>query len=431
METLFFRPQQPTLPSYEESTTDSQKHQLREDYKLLMVQYKAASDLHDRAASALAKVDEYIDMTLGIGAQSLWDEDISLYQNLKALQRRFKGDEFAQSRHFEERLKALKAGHKTKDVDMWCSQWVTLSREMTASRARNYDTMRQEFIECVEETNEFVGIMLKRDYLRDKNITIERLTDEYADLVRDKKPSRSTHATLALAENKPTSERTSQGYKGQSTLAKNTAKPCVDLTGTGTCATRAACDVVNPRNRPPREQRSREWRQQFEYYLSVLRQDEGKIAIPKRFHDTEVLNALKKGKGKEKRSQSNERDDDKLSTMATIMNASQNTRFSQWALDTCSDVHVINESMRHLLFDVKPCSTRLATGDASTKTKEVGSIILPMRTLAGQLHQVTFAEVVYVPGFHLNIISEPRIARKGLHFNAQDMCLYRNNKPYF
>ncbi len=94
METFFSRPQQPSLPTFEASTTDSEKQQRREDYKLLMVQYKSASDLYDRAASALAKVDEYIDITLGEGALSLWDEDTSLYQNLKALERRFKRDEF-------------------------------------------------------------------------------------------------------------------------------------------------------------------------------------------------------------------------------------------------------------------------------------------------------------------------------------------------
>ncbi len=74
--------------------------------------------------------------------------------------------------------------------------------------------------------------------------------------------------------------------------------------------------------------------------------------------------------------------------------------------------------MRHLLFDIKPCSIRLAIGDASTITKEVSLIILLMRTLAGKLLDVTFADVVYVLGFYLNIISELRIAKKRLYFNA-------------
>ncbi len=55
--------------------------------------------------------------------------------------------------------------------------------------------------------------MLKRDYLHDKNITIEWLIDEYVDLVRDKKPTKSSYATLALIESKPLDERSTQGYK--------------------------------------------------------------------------------------------------------------------------------------------------------------------------------------------------------------------------
>ncbi|KAJ5684591.1 uncharacterized protein N7477_000936 [Penicillium maclennaniae] len=92
--------------------------------------------------------------------------------------------------------------------------------------------------------------------------------------------------------------------------------------------------------------------------------------------------------------------------------ASRHTRPNVWAYDSAADTHVCNDRSQFVTFS--PFKGSLFVGDTKTSIQGRGLVYLSFGNTTFDLH-----ETLYVPGFHMNILSAQRAKKGGVYHNQR------------
>ena len=300
--------------------------------------------------------------------------------------------------------------------------------------------IKRDFIHAVMKKYEALGTGMLRDLYRpNSTITLKELINEFSittsNSLKDTSYGRS-HATLGITKDTEPLANSSQGPQGARSRSSSSRprKPCSDITSkpeSRACKSRASCNVINPALRPSKQDRNNEWQTYFNNYVQWCRNhEEGARIYIERHNDSELKEILEKH-----RPRSTDRSERSVvavtisSSAIALANRSTVNLADRWGLDTCSDIHVVNDPSKADFTPTRqpPANLKLDVGNTSLPVVAIGNCQLRMTDPQGNAFNLTLTDVAYVPGFHINLVSERRLRKAGLWYHGKDNLLYQTS----
>ena len=210
-----------------------------------------------------------------------------------------------------------------------------------------------DFIHAVMKKYEALGIGMLRDLYRpNSTITLKDLINEFSITTSNSPKDTSygrSHATLGITKDTEPSTNLPQGPQTPRSRSSSSRprKPCSDITSkpeSRACKSRASCNVINPALRPSKQDRNNDWQTYFNNYVQWCKNhEEGARTYIKRHNDSELKEILEKD-----RPRSTDRGERSVvavtisSSAIALATRSTINLADRWGLDTCSDIHVVN-----------------------------------------------------------------------------------------
>ncbi|KAJ5666537.1 uncharacterized protein N7477_008985 [Penicillium maclennaniae] len=370
----------------DEDLTTSERERWRDrrrDYELDLREY-------DRISGAISQIYLIVQSSISYSSKLIIQHLPTVYEALQTLQKRYAPTTEARKRSVIKKYHQMRRIPHSLTIDAWISQCentyveaVQLGIGEVQSKTRplldfldGLASMSPSFAEYWHnEINrlESIGQIDSIDFFT--------LTKRYRDSIRlipPKRPS-NVHATFR-----------GQADKGQ---GKKTKKPCPCQGGAyDGYHTFSDCPYINPSIRPEG------WKPD----QTVL--DRFKQACTHSGFKQAYDNAIKKHQGQQGQS-------DTHMGMVTCL-ASRHTRPNVWAYDSAADTHVCNDRSQFVTFS--PYEGDLLVGDTKATIKGKGLVYLRFQNTTFDLY-----ETLYVPRFHLNILSAKRAKKGGVYHNQR------------
>ena len=463
-------PAPPVLPAVSNTPANKDEMDLAK-YQLSV--YSASQQNYSNYSTGFQRVYLEIKATSGKHARTLIADQQSLWSIMKALQDYFAPDKLHRVSLFSNKLAALQKGPGNRSMEAWGTDWVMLHQALKKHKIMEAERMPAYFIKAVEAISESYGNSIYTQWSEDMDkFTLPKLCSNFIHWSRNHtiKNNRAVFTTFQdqdsnqqqtgqqsnsnqASSSSPNGKSNNSGSINNSNFGKTSKfqkKPCSDLTGKPSdkcCASRGECTVINPKHRP--ENRSKQWKQYFNTYISKLREMSNPYSLPRRFHDTEVIALLDSAKSNSvvaATTIANDEDSPAECTMACIAGSSSAATgpsatvlstqsamdmSNSWALDTCADVHVVNHQCKASFTATSvPSNNHVKVGNTAVNIVAYGTCELWATTIEGKPFKFTLSNVAYVPGFHLNLISESKLKKAGFWFHGlEDKVYSAKGKP--
>lgn len=88
-----------------------------------------------------------------------------------------------------------------------------------------------------------------------------------------------------------------------------------------------------------------------------------------------------------------------------------------WILDNATDVHVCNDIRRFRNFSRR--DDYILTGNSTTGVKGFGNAYVDLKSPNGTQFRMGLPNTAYIPGFHTNLVSNPKIEDAGYYWDAK------------
>nr|POE73236.1 hypothetical protein CFP56_73750 [Quercus suber] len=423
---------QPTRPNKPEkgNVTDT-------TYREAISLYTDLCKIFKMKQAKLKKATAYLRSTL---VRDIWRE-VSKIQDLRSqlteIRTRYQPSLSKRSQIFNARLDRLRSGYKMHTLNQWLLDWQSISLDMEACNYVSHTDLPAQFESAVATTDSVAAGLLRSAFRSPRGIdlnippTLDELIDEFRNIV-DVPVSNSRSGRVNATFNNEPSEQSASDSKQKDNRKKGKVRDASqalrpqgrgNLTGktdSEQCATLHECNVVNHRIRPRVSQRDDQYNKRLEHYRNYLKNN---IGLAKRFlrkfndplikdlvdqHDksnTEMSSALRNAQGPRINSVSKHFD---------------NTS-DLWLYNPGSDIHVINDSSKAGFVLTDTTVRVIKAGNVTIQTAGCGTAQLSLYDhRCRRKVTVTLNDVAYIPGFHVNIVSELRLRQKGYWFTTKD-----------
>lgn len=329
----------------------------------------------------------------------------------------------------------LMQGPKSDDMEYFFMKWIDLQSRMRRCHHPLTVHLKNNFCRMFEEKVDLTQgrITASKESLQDVIEDCRRFIQRRPGKVRLRTSHGEVVASNANFENR-TPQNTSNKSRG---CGKVTGKPKDKQ-----CVTLAECDIVNHRNRPDEDEMSSEQRKYLANYKEYLKENPFFCKLQAEKYRDPLAKAIRRrdqpgfaqGKREERGPSTRRRivgevDDVHINSTVVRANAARtSTLQDDLLLDSGSNAHIINDVQ---IGDFKPRSipndVTILTGNVELKAVVKGDLTITLIAHDGQQVDLAMKNVLYVPGYHTNIVSEPLMRKRGLYLNGKTDTWFDKN----
>lgn len=316
----------------------------------------------------------------------------------------------------------LMQGPKSEDVETFFTKWIDLEKRMTRVSHPQTIHLKNDFCRMFEEK-----VDLTQGRIIASKPTLEDVINDCRNFIQ-RRPAktrvRSNYsevvASNATFENKPENKTPyRQGYR---------PRGCGNITGKPShkqCLTLGACEIVNHRKRPDQNEMTPEQRKYLQNYEAYLKRNAKFCALQdEKFRDP-LAKKIRAGSDRSISSQPRRQigEIDTVISHSIIVRSSATRIVSledELLLDSGSNGHIINDAQ---IGDFEPTSipsdTTIKAGDSDIRAVVKGNLRITLIGMDGEEMDLHMKNVLYVPGFHTNIISDSQMRKRGLYLDGK------------
>ena len=417
--------------------TDKAQRSIRlQDLRMQASIYSTDSARYTRFQTAKQSAGRYLIETVGEHGRQVMRLKDSLLDKILGLKAEFApSDDFKKESLLSE-LTKLKEGLKVKDHEQWCTNWQRLRlRFEQYEMVHELAQMPREFAKAVRESDEAFGTALLRDIQKDPSIQLDTLVRDYRDYMRTTAKARTSKARVHATTVEEGSAAVNATFTGQQSTTKRDASPapqsCAEITGkpaSEACAARGNCPIINLAKRPAPDKRDDKFKKYYTNYLKFCR-DKPRFAAfqatrrncpdAKKIHEEHEAKKAAKATASASASASDQHNFSGATMVVMATQAKFNTA-DRWILDSCSETHVINDPTKaQFTPTAMPNGMLIVSANTYFSVVCIGTAVLSIGGIT-----LTLNDVAYCPGFHINIVSEPRLRTKGAWVHGKTDTLY-------
>jgi hypothetical protein len=321
----------------------------------------------------------------------------------------------------------LMQGPKSDDMEYFFMKWLDLQSRMrrcyhplTVHLKNNFCRMFEEKVDLTQGR-----ITASKESLQDVIEDCRRFIQRRPGKVR----LRTSHSEVVASNANfefSTPQNTSTKSRG---CGKFTGKPKDKQ-----CDNLAKCDIVNHRKRPDEDEMSLEQRRYLATYMEYLKEHPSWCRQQAEKYRDPLAKAIQRrdqprstqGKREEREPSTRRRvvgevDDVYVNSTVVRANAARvSTLQDDLLLDSGSNAHIINDVQ---IGDFRPKSipndVTILTGNVELKAVVKGDLTITLIAHDGQQIDLAMENVLYVPGYHTNIVSEPLMRKRGLYLDGK------------
>jgi len=230
---------------------------------------------------------------------------------------------------------------------------------------------------------------------------------------------RTSHAEVVASNANYENSTPRTSTKKSRGCARMTGKP-VDKQ----CPYLSQCDIVNHRNRPKEDEMSPDQRRYLDNFKAFLKENPLFCKMQdEKFHDPLAKSIRRREEPKTGKQRRAVGEVDEVRANSTVVRANAaraSTLQDDLLLDSGSNTHIINDVR---IGDFKPRSipsdVTILTGNVELKAVVKGDLKVVLIGDKGEEVDLMMKDVLYVPGYHTNIVSEPQMRKRGLYIDGK------------
>ena len=432
--TLPSEPHEPEYSSYQEGATayrqlnDEQRQLYDHDYQ----QWERRASRIESILDKYYSMDQHIRSTIAMQHQPLIRGKDSVYEKLKALSSRFATNPYYHIRHLFQRWQSLIKTPHLQNLQRWLADWESFLVEAQGTGHIGLDAKTTGwepifgFIDAIRPIEPTFAEQSERDLQKDGNMSIHQVIDEYRGHLQGSRGSSGqttevTYATLGsmrTASNQQSSNK--QSKDSNNTQKGKDKRPCV----CGYPHAYSQCYYIIESLRPAN------WSPKGHVEAAIAEKRKDPILLGKLNKARRTAN-LPEWPVSAPSQSANMVDHTTIQGVFSVSSslpkqASPELRKS-FILDSGATTHVCNDFTR--FFDFRHDRQWLAHGDSGTWIEGYGKVMLQMKAPDGHnISKICLGDVAYCPGFHLNIVSFPRLFDRKLFWNTEREMLYLMGK---
>ena len=358
----------------------------------------------------------------------------TLHSKLNALEQHVAPCEEARINALRTKFHHLQKGKPTTtSMSTYLFSWQLLERRMTAYQMSERGSLKHAFAKAINVNYPHVYNLLRSA----GDITSKLLPplDAMIEIVRheltveqERKPARTANATYQDGDDEKTAKKGGGGGKKKREKQKRGCGYITKKSDAEQCSTLRDCNVVNGSLWPEESDRTTAWKKAVGCYKQYCRDNRDFCErSANSFKNPAAIEVWEKHFGKKSSSE-------ELHACATFRAANaasrQTNRQSQWLHDSCANTHVLND-VRRVDFKVTslPEDSYIAAGSGHYRIVALGNCKISTPRIGGGTLTLTLLDVPYVPGFHTNIVSAPKLRKVGLWLHGRTDILHHEDRP--
>lgn len=323
----------------------------------------------------------------------------------------------------------LMQGPKSEDIEMHFTKWIGLNAKLERHNHPLKTFIKNDFCRMFEDKVDLTcgRMAASRPSLEDAIIDCRSF------IQRRPAKLRRANAAEVMTNHVDTYEKKEPNRPQNAT--NNNRKGCGNITGKPQdreCKNLGSCKIVNHLKRPPINEMSPIEKRQFESYKKYLKNNTRFLKIQcERFKDLVALDIQDECKAPKRRIVGELDDEDDILVNSTEVVFSHSARISSFEddllLDSGSNAHIINDPR---IGSFKPRSIphdlTIKTGNVELRAVVKGDLKIELKDESDTV-ELQLKNVLYVPNYHTNIVSDPQMRTRGLYLDGKTDIWYDKN----
>jgi len=397
---VLIEPLYPALPTDAILATESGRIKLQ--YNLNV--YNRNAKIYHTQRKAMQEMDALIEQTAGIFRPAILDKK-GAREKLKTLKSRAAPSDLIRQRDAIDKLDKLSRTAKTTNINEWTMQWINAlldCQRLKCTEVTSNAAAARIFLRAIASIDDYF-------YRREMDNLDAKLADDKddTDVSQLAERFRISQGHRIIQDNRTALAVSFQGtepdgkkvqFKDQKKQGNKACKVHGDQSPHAT----KDCYFLYPEKRPNGWKVRSPSAARFILKTRDIHNDQGLISQAE-----EIL-----ASSKSKENLSEHMTFTVHASLSTMQHDPQFPLINHWILDSGSDTHVTHNLAAFTEFTPGRIGT-IQTGTHSAPVEGIGQVRLPVTGPDGRMTHITLTEVLYVPGFITNIVSDYRLGQAG------------------
>jgi len=341
----------------------------------------------------------------------------------------------------DDEFQELMKGPKGEDFERYLSRWNRLYMKMDQSNHRGSHNLLQDFYRMIEDKIDVQEGRLIAELSTDFDSAVDRLRNFYRRRPGNFKRRVDTYATFTgngqrqLMSPDVQQQRPNSAAKQQKAQGPDCSK-WTGATGSDVCQRIQDCPIARWRKRPKEADMTPTQQKKFQFYQQKLRSSVKLAEKQAGFGDPVAISICKELKQPQQNltaepyssygeSSSIQANAIRITPRMVMNHQAALKTTDMWMLDGGSNTHIINNPTRSSFqAESIPSEIEIYAGNGTIKAVARGTAQLEVRSTAGKLIKVVLKNVLYVPGFHTNIVASSLTREIGLFLDERTDIWY-------